>query len=384
MSVTTNCKAKRLSQQILTDIQSGQYKRGQLLPPENDIAGRYKVSRSTVRRAISLLSNEDKLVKLPQRGVQVPLSEDYELAGLSAVTTEQAVASSTSSMFGTMAAIWAAVPNYHIIKMREGIQRYAKEHGYDFRIFLSPKGHEQALEVLSDIRRHGVTGAVVLPYNRDSYRRVLGGLCDSKFPLVSVISVDELPVPSVETDSFGALYMATNHLLERHRRPVYFLTMPLEDNVIRDRYYGYSKAMADAGFSQDVIDSHILEQDTTGYEPEYWGQDKDWMPAYRRLESFFDNVDFPISIACLNDDMAQAVYKAARAHNKVVGREVAVTGVGDLPLSRFLEPALTTVASPPEDVGYEAGKMLHRAIRGIQQEAVHVQLPVELVVRQSS
>lgn len=276
------------------------------------------------------------------------------------------------------------MPNYHITKMREGMQRYAQENNLEFRIFLSPKGHEQALDVLSHVQAHGVDGVAVLPYPGREYHDLLEGLCNENFPLVSLISIEDLPVSSVETDSFSSLYLTTHHLLERYRRPVYFLAMPEVDNVIRDRYRGYRKAMQDAGFTRACIDEHILIQSATGYDPEYWGEEKGWLPAFDVVNDLLTRTDEPLSIACLNDGMARAVYMAAEKHHRTIGPDLAVTGVDDLPMASFLQPGLTTISSPPDLQGYEVARLLHRTIEGKVDQPVHIQMPVELVEREST
>jgi DNA-binding LacI/PurR family transcriptional regulator len=379
MTTLTNCKARRLSQKILDDIDDGLFKRGELLPAENTLAGHYNVSRSTIRRAISYLSSQKKLQKLPQRGAQVPLHEQ----ALRSRGSDDRPNGSTSRTI-TLAAVWAAVPNYHITKMREGMQRYALENDLDFRIFLSPKGHEQALDVLEHIQAHGVNGVAVLPYPGKQYHDLLERLCRDDFPLVSLISIEDLPISSVETDSFSSLYLTTHHLLERYRRPVYFLAMPEVDTVIRDRYCGYRKAMQDAGFTQGDIGEHTLVQKTTGYDPEYWGEEKGWLPAFEVVDALLRRTDEPLSIACMNDGMARAVYKAAEKHGRTIGPDLAVTGVDDMPMASFLQPGLTSISSPPDLQGYEVAQLLHRTIEGKVDQPVHIQMPVELIERESS
>ena len=69
--VAYQSKAVRLSQLLLDEIQRGRYAAGTRLPPEMDLAQRYRVSRPTVRRALDILAGDGHVVRRPQRGVVV-------------------------------------------------------------------------------------------------------------------------------------------------------------------------------------------------------------------------------------------------------------------------------------------------------------------------
>ena len=65
-----------------------------------------------------------------------------------------------------------------------------------------------------------------------------------------------------------------------------------------------------------------------------------------------------------------------------VPEDVALVGFDDILPSRYLNPPLTTVRAPTEQVGQEAVKQLVRRIHTGQADA-EVLLPTELVIRQS-
>ena len=65
-------KAAQLGEQLLADLRQGRFAAGQMLPPEFELAERYDVSRSTVRRVVEWLVNDGHLIKQPQRGAMVP------------------------------------------------------------------------------------------------------------------------------------------------------------------------------------------------------------------------------------------------------------------------------------------------------------------------
>lgn len=60
-----------LRERILKDIASGKYPVGSLLPPENQLAERYAVSRHTVREATRQLADSGQISRQPGRGTVV-------------------------------------------------------------------------------------------------------------------------------------------------------------------------------------------------------------------------------------------------------------------------------------------------------------------------
>jgi LacI family transcriptional regulator len=63
--------------------------------------------------------------------------------------------------------------------------------------------------------------------------------------------------------------------------------------------------------------------------------------------------------------------------------DVAVVGFDDVPMSRYVAPALTTVHLPAVEQGRRGGEMLIDLIEGKAPAESHVFLQTELVVRQS-
>jgi len=83
-----------------------------------------------------------------------------------------------------------------------------------------------------------------------------------------------------------------------------------------------------------------------------------------------------------DDDTAAGVISALLQAGKRVPQDVAVVGFDDLPIARYLRPALSTVRAPIEQVGREGVRQLVRLIRG-QQAEVLILMRTELVIRES-
>ncbi len=372
-TVTYNSKAVRLSQKLLADIENGVFGPGSLLPSQIELAGRYKVSRDTVQRALSLLDEEGKVRRLPQGKTQVPVD-----------IGRQGLKSSERTVRGTIAAVWAAEPDYHIVEVRKGIARYAAEAGFDIKIFLSHGGHEKAMEVLSTLENQSVDGLILLPYGHPDYAKAIQRLIERKFPLVCIDRLIEGAETScVHYDNTSGVYEATHYLINRYSRPVYYISNLPDNSTIVADYEGYRHAMADAGFAGE-ISTHACLGGTSDSDPRFWPLGKKWLGTKDAIDQFFDKAVFPASVLCLNDYVAQGVYETAAARNLKIGRDIYVVGFGDYPLAQFLNPKLTTMRSAMFRMGYEAAGLLDQTIQKKIEQPVQVYLPVEMVVRESA
>jgi len=70
-SVTFSPLYRQIRDRLVTGLQSGEWKPGEAIPSEVELAGRYGVSQGTVRKAIDALAAENLLVRRQGRGTFV-------------------------------------------------------------------------------------------------------------------------------------------------------------------------------------------------------------------------------------------------------------------------------------------------------------------------
>ncbi|MFF9686735.1 LacI family DNA-binding transcriptional regulator [Streptomyces sp. NPDC014623] len=90
----------------------------------------------------------------------------------------------------------------------------------------------------------------------------------------------------------------------------------------------------------------------------------------------------PTAIVCDDDILAAGACKAVRRRGLRVPDDISVTGFDDLALATAVEPELTTVRLPAEQVGEQGMRALLDVLEG--RPAEHRDLPVQLVVRGST
>ncbi len=88
---------KKLYHLLKQEILAGNYKAGDLLPSELDLAFKYKMARATVRQALSTLEKEGKIEKRQGKGSIV--SEGSNKLGILSIKSFSSIARNSSSEF---------------------------------------------------------------------------------------------------------------------------------------------------------------------------------------------------------------------------------------------------------------------------------------------
>ena len=91
----------------------------------------------------------------------------------------------------------------------------------------------------------------------------------------------------------------------------------------------------------------------------------------------------PSAVACANDHLACGLLMQAQAQGLRVPQDLAVLGFGDFPVGRQLQPALSTVHPPSQQIGRATAQALLAALRSGQAPASQA-LPWQLIVRGST
>ncbi|WP_371629273.1 LacI family transcriptional regulator [Streptomyces sp. NBC_00341] len=178
------------------------------------------------------------------------------------------------------------------------------------------------------------------------------------------------PLPSVDSDNFEGARGAVQHLVSRGRRSIATITGRLDVYASQGRLDGYRKALADAG----------LEPDERLIAPADFSEEGG-VRAMRELLARRPDVD---AVFAASDLMAAGARQVLREAGRRIPGDVALIGFDDSAVARHMDPALTSVRQPIEEMGRTMTRVLLDLIAGESDERPQIVLPTELVVRDSS
>ncbi|MFF7328613.1 LacI family DNA-binding transcriptional regulator [Streptomyces sp. NPDC090306] len=178
------------------------------------------------------------------------------------------------------------------------------------------------------------------------------------------------PLGHVRADNIGGARDAVGHLLARGRRTIGTITGPLDMDAARDRLDGYRDALRHAGIAVD--ESLIAYGDFT---------EEGGRAAMRELLDRRPGLD---GLFAASDVTASGAVQVLRASGHDVPRDVAVVGFDDSMVARHLDPPLTSVRQPIEEMGRTMARLLLDEIATPGTGHRQVVLPTELVLRDSA
>ncbi|WP_028559388.1 LacI family DNA-binding transcriptional regulator [Paenibacillus pinihumi] len=150
-------------------------------------------------------------------------------------------------------------------------------------------------------------------------------------------NVEHPKVPCIYTDNVKFSRQVVEHLVEYGHRDIVFLSGYPEATDSYERLEGYLKALKDnhIPFRPELVENGDFNE-TGGYE------------AMERL--FAKKLTFTAVFAA-NDEMALGVYRACEERGIAIPGQLAVVGVDNNRISKYLTPRLSTVNQPKYTMG---------------------------------
>lgn len=364
-------KTVRLYEIMREDIVAGRFPVGLPLPTEAILGKRYTASRSTVRKMIALLIDDGYLHREPNRGVWV--------------THQNAAAAPPPEVRRqyNIAIAWAGYPNAMLSEINQGAKQFITSTGNTLKILNAPK-HDEVIQLFTQLKSLQIDGIITIPYETESYKTALNLLKKSNIPIVCFDRpIRDVSSSVVTSDNMLGMYEATNYLLMKYERPVYYFGAEIEVITQKLRYQGYCSAMEDAGFI-GLINTHTFTFANQDKNEELWHPTQTLQAPIAAAVQMLNTIEKPASIVCMNDYCAQAVYLACAEAGFQVGGDIRVIGFDDLPLARCLHPGLSTLRQPFFQIGYEAAKLLLFHLTEKNYAPLTITLPVEFIKRKSS
>ena len=257
----------------------------------------------------------------------------------------------------------------YFTELLAGITNEATKHGFDLLVSTCPPGQaeNQAYHRLINGRR--VDGIIVTRLRWQDPRIEI--LLDKQFPFV-VVGDSNLPdtIPAVTDDTSESARLTVEHLVEQGHERIALVNAPSE-LVFSSNYF--------SGFQQTIVKAGLLVKENFLEVSEFSQKD-----GYRAAQTLLSRTETPSAIIAADDIIALGVMAAAQDQGFQIGNDLAVTGYGDILLSEYSQPPLTTIHRPTYALGQRACQMLIDRQHSPTANQTRVVIQSSLVIRQSS
>jgi DNA-binding LacI/PurR family transcriptional regulator len=198
--------------------------------------------------------------------------------------------------------------------------------------------------------------------------------------------VEGIPFPSVVSNHEQGSFLATQYLIQRgHRRIAFVSPQGMDENTnIRDRYFGFCRAMYDAGLTVDD-ELNCVTASSASLTVESGELDT-------ILDRLLDRGEPITAVHAVNDYLAVDLLKHALSRNISVPQQLSIVGFDNLEVTAHTEVPLTTIRQDFYGIGYAAARQASEGVRAKSTSSANgvgrdtpdtVVLPVSLIERDS-
>jgi len=306
-------------------------------PTITDLAREAGVSRSTVSRVVS------------GRGyVAAPVRARVQDAALRLGYVPDGVARSlrhrTTRAVGVLI---SDLGNPFYAELAAAVDQTLRSRGY--HMILANSGglddEEDAAATLFQASR--VAGVILAPVSKRATRRLVdAGL--------AVIEVDRQLAPgecdAVLVDNEGGAFAATGHLLGLGHRRIGLLLGERGWQTATERLAGYRSALVAAGvpFDPELVPRSSISRDE----------------AARVTGELLDRHPDVTAIFATSNVLAEGAVVEIQRRGRRILTDLSIVAFDDVPWMRLMQPGITTVAQPTEELGRTAGELLLDRLAG--------------------
>ncbi|WP_152655842.1 LacI family DNA-binding transcriptional regulator [Oceanobacillus sp. CFH 90083] len=327
------------------------------MPTIQDVARRAGVSVATVSR---VLNNPSSVAELTREKVKQAIRElDYSPSSLG-----RNLRNAESRM---LLVLLPKISNQFYLKIVEGIEEKALEHGYHILLCQTHSKMERAKVYFDLLKNQLAAGAITMDPTID--HQILIDMA-KRFPFVQCseyIKAENLSYVTI--DSELAAYQVTKYLLKQGHQRIGLINVSEYFLYARDRRKGYLRALKE--FHIEPEKDWFYSADTVSLES---GQ--------QAMRSLLNKKKGLTAVFAVSDMLAIGALKELNTRKIDVPNEMAIVGFDKIEFTNMTYPSLTTVAQPMYKMGEISVDMLIRKIQG--EEVEDIILDHELILREST
>lgn len=272
----------------------------------------------------------------------------------------------------TIGVIIPRLDSYFMSTAISGMEKIANAYGYNLIISQSQELVKKEIASTSTLFNNRVDGFLISLSSETKKIDHFDMILKKKIPLIFFDRVIDVPnCTSIVIDNEKAGYDATKHLLDQGCERIVHISGSLNRNVYADRLEGYKKALAEKNipFDSGLIFTNALTD----------------AAATEVAQQILKMGKLPDGIFTANDISAVACIRELKKEGIKIPDDIAIVGFNNDPISRVIEPNLSTVSYPGYEMGEVAATTLISALKYLSAAQLNtIVIKHELIFRESS
>lgn len=259
--------------------------------------------------------------------------------------------------------------NPYFAELARAIEDQGRKHGFNVFICSTDNDADKEEEYYQLFMKKRVDGIIMV--SRDKQNVVVKKILSEKVPLVMIArEIFSAPVTSVMVDDYYGGMQAGQHLLQQGHQSIAVIVENLTELGSKERLRGCVDAMKEA---QLELDPQLVIEG--GYTLE---------SGKAAMKQLLQQEQVPTAVFACNDILAIGAIQAVREDELKVPDDISIVGYDNTILATIIDPPLTTVAQPMQEIGERSVALLVQQIQSKETVRQRVLLMPDLVVRQST
>lgn len=257
--------------------------------------------------------------------------------------------------------------------MIKGIQSYLSSQGYITIFVASNNNQDEALEEVRRLIMRNVDGLIIASAFLED--KSVNECITQEVPLVLVnrsIRNGEI-VHQVLSDEQHGIDLAIQHLRSLGHQHLAYLSGPNTILQSLRRRESFERLCMQANITYDIVDYE--QADTHAFSIEA-GRDE--------AEKYLTSGGKATGWIAANDLMALGAMESCRKVNLRIPEDISICGFNNMPLADLVNPSITSISVPFEEIGIQAAKMLVQEINVPWPSKQRLLMSPHLVVRKST
>lgn len=328
-----------------------------------DIADIVGVNTSTVSLVLNGNARKSRISKaLEDRIIDVAKQLDYKPNALA-----------RSLRLGKTNIIGLIVPdisNPTFANLSRHIEEHARGYGYRLMVCASGEDDDNPYTLMDSLVYHQLDGLIVVPTTKMKHADFQK--LASRIPLVVIDRyIIGLDVHQITFDNYSIGYIPAVHLLEQGMKNIAMMSFGPSLFHMKERIDGYKQAMLNAELPPEKFLRIVPYEDTDE-------------ATNRMIDDLFDREERPDSIIFTTNMIAIQAMSHLQSRGISIPDDVRVVSMEAKPYYSLMKPSITVVDLPLKEMAVKSIDLLVSDIRGEGIMPQKLNLPVELVVRESS
>jgi len=274
----------------------------------------------------------------------------------------------------TIAVIIPERINNYFSQVIDGIEEITQEFGYHLLVYSTHENVETERKIISYLLNGRVDAIVMSVSSQTKNIEHLETVYNKGVPIIFFDRIcGEIPTTKYITNDYENGLKATNLLIDKGCKKIYFLLLSKEISIGKERLRGYLDAMKESSLPFEkswVIQCSQKEEENISL-----------------ISKFLYSMERPDGIVASVEKLAIATYYAAKETKLQMPKDFKLISFSNMRIAGLLQPTLTTISQPALKLGMECAQLLMKKLTKPNQPPLEdkiIVLPSQITLREST